>query len=120
MAEFDIGFDGVDGILGYVALGYNLYTNDLIERGRIGPTGLTDGKKFASDGQPISLLNFAGTTSAGGLVPTVTDNLFELGIIGAKQVGVSFEPTTTESITNGELTFGGVDTSKFSGTLHTL
>ncbi|KIP05512.1 hypothetical protein PHLGIDRAFT_74133 [Phlebiopsis gigantea 11061_1 CR5-6] len=69
----------------------------------IGPTDLTD-----------------DTTSAGGIIPTVTDNLFEAGIIGAKQVGISFEPTTSESITNGELTFGGVDTSKFNGTLHTF
>ena len=53
-------------------------------------------------------------------MPTVTDNLFSSGVIGAKQVGISFEPTTSLSVTNGQLTFGGVDTSKFNGTLHTL
>lgn len=67
-----------------------------------------------------SQLADTGTTSAGGLVPTVTDNLFSAGLIGAKQVGISFEPTTSLSVTNGELTFGGVDPSKFNGTLHTL
>ncbi|KAI0689556.1 aspartic peptidase domain-containing protein [Cytidiella melzeri] len=69
----------------------------------IGPTDLTD-----------------GTTSDGNPVPTVTDNAFGQGLIGAKQVGVSFEPTESLSVTNGELTFGGTDPSKFTGTLHTV
>ncbi|KAG2359984.1 aspartic peptidase domain-containing protein [Suillus spraguei] len=30
-------------------------------------------------------------------------------------VGISFEPTTTESDTNGELTFGGTDSTKYTG-----
>ncbi|KAI0089551.1 aspartic proteinase precursor [Irpex rosettiformis] len=61
-----------------------------------------------------------GTTSDGNEVPTVTDNAFTAGLIGARQVGVSFEPTTSPSITNGELSFGGPDTSKFTGSLHTV
>ncbi|KAM5546160.1 hypothetical protein V8D89_000286 [Ganoderma adspersum] len=55
------------------------------------------------------------TTSAGGEVPTVVDNAFAQGLIHAKVVGVSFEPTTQESVTNGELTFGGIDHKKFTG-----
>ncbi len=54
----------------------------------------------------------AGTISSGGEVPTVVDNAFAQGLIHAKVVGVSFEPTTQESVTNGELTFGGVDFRK--------
>ncbi|KAI0797265.1 aspartic proteinase precursor [Irpex lacteus] len=69
----------------------------------IGPTDLTE-----------------GTTSDGNPVPTVTDNAFTAGLIGARQVGVSFEPTTSLSITNGELSFGGADPSKFTGSLHTV
>ncbi|KAI6020112.1 hypothetical protein PISMIDRAFT_29263 [Pisolithus microcarpus 441] len=50
-------------------------------------------------------------------IPTVTQNLYTQGEIPAEIVGVSFEPTTTDSSTNGELTFGGVDSSKYTGTL---
>ena len=39
------------------------------------------------------------------------------GTISEKVVGVSFAPTTSLEITNGELTFGGVDSSKFSGSI---
>ena len=58
------------------------------------------------------------TTSNGGTVPTVLDNAFSLGLLNAKEIGISLEPTTTESITNGELTFGGTDSSKFTGAIH--
>ena len=60
------------------------------------------------------------TTSAGGLVPTVTDNAFSLGLIRNKQVGISFAPATSTSDANGQLTFGGIDQSKFIGPLHTV
>ncbi|GJE97843.1 aspartic peptidase A1 [Phanerochaete sordida] len=66
----------------------------------IGPTDLT-----------------SGTTSDGGLVPTVLDNAFSLGLISTKEIGISFAPTTNTSTVNGELIFGGVDTSKFTGEL---
>jgi len=50
-------------------------------------------------------------------IPTVTDNLFSQGAISAHSVAVSFEPTTAETVTNGELTFGGTDSSKFTGSI---
>ncbi|KAI6112377.1 aspartic peptidase domain-containing protein [Pisolithus thermaeus] len=50
-------------------------------------------------------------------IPTVTQNLYSQGQIPAEIVGVSFEPTNTESSTNGELTFGGVDSTKYTGSL---
>ena len=57
----------------------------------------------------------ADTTSAGGLVPTVTDNAFSLGLLDTKEVGISFAPTSSLSDANGELTFGGIDSSKYIG-----
>ncbi|KLO15024.1 aspartic protease [Schizopora paradoxa] len=50
-------------------------------------------------------------------IPTVTDNLFTQGLISAHEVAVSFEPTTSEADNNGELTFGGTDSSKFTGSI---
>jgi len=55
------------------------------------------------------------TVSGVNTVPTVTDNLFSAGTIAERLVAVSFEPTTTEEVTNGELTFGGTDSTKFTG-----
>ncbi|EJC99835.1 aspartic peptidase A1 [Fomitiporia mediterranea MF3/22] len=66
----------------------------------IGPIGLTEGTEFPS------------ITSK---VPTVTDNLFSQGKIPQKVVGIYFAPTTSQSDTNGEMTFGGADTSRTAG-----
>ncbi|VDB86599.1 unnamed protein product [Peniophora sp. CBMAI 1063] len=62
---------------------------------------------------PVDLTEDTVTNAA--TVPTVTDNLFAQGIISTEVVGVSFQPTTSDSVTNGELTFGGTDSSKFTG-----
>ncbi|KAG6329087.1 hypothetical protein ID866_10002 [Astraeus odoratus] len=48
-------------------------------------------------------------------IPTVTDNLYNQDTIFVEIVGISFEPTTSQSDMNGELSFGGVDPSKFVG-----
>ncbi|KAG8219573.1 aspartic proteinase [Butyriboletus roseoflavus] len=50
-------------------------------------------------------------------IPTVTQNLYTQGTIAQEVVGVFFAPTTSTSDTNGELTFGGTDTTKYTGTL---
>ncbi|RDB29357.1 Polyporopepsin [Hypsizygus marmoreus] len=68
----------------------------------IGPVGLT-----------LGTLSPATNT----LIPTVTDNLFSLGTISANQIGISFAPTNTFETLNGELTWGGTDSSKFSGSI---
>ncbi|KAI9452796.1 aspartic peptidase A1 [Lactarius psammicola] len=68
----------------------------------IGPVDLTVGTLNPDSGSPI---------------PTVTDNLFSQGTITSDVVSVSFEPTTTASNPNGELTFGGTDSTRFTGTL---
>ncbi|KAI5986037.1 aspartic peptidase domain-containing protein [Pisolithus orientalis] len=69
----------------------------------IGPEDLTEG----------TLTNEPSTE-----IPTVTQNLYTEGKIPAEIVSVSFEPITSTSSMNGELTFGGVDSSKYSGTLN--
>ncbi|KAF9820011.1 hypothetical protein IEO21_01673 [Rhodonia placenta] len=51
-------------------------------------------------------------------VPTVTDNLYSQGQISENLVAVSFAPTTSESDNNGELTFGGTDSSKYTGSIN--
>lgn len=47
----------------------------------------------------------------------VTDNLFSQGTISENLVAVSFAPTTTDESENGEVTFGGTDSSKFTGSI---
>jgi len=64
---------------------------------------------------PVDLTQ--GTVSGVSTVPTITDNLFRQGTITANQIGISFQPTNSESITNGELTFGGTDSSKLTGSV---
>ncbi|KAI0672030.1 family A1 protease [Trametes maxima] len=51
-------------------------------------------------------------------LPTVTDNAFNQGLIPQHLVGFSFEPSSSLNNANGELTFGGVDPSKFTGPLN--
>ncbi|KAL5530877.1 hypothetical protein ACEPAG_3753 [Sanghuangporus baumii] len=65
----------------------------------IGPTDLTEGTVIPSL----------------AAIPTVTDNLFSQGKISQEVIGMFFAPTTTESAANGEMMFGGVDTSKITG-----
>ncbi|KZV80356.1 family A1 protease [Exidia glandulosa HHB12029] len=64
---------------------------------------------------PVSLTE--GTVSGVSSVPTVTDNLYSQGLISREVVSVSFEPPTEEEELNGELTFGGTDSSKYTGSI---
>ena len=59
---------------------------------------------------PVDLTE--GTVSGNAPVPTVTDNLFAQGTIQNDSLGIFYQPTTSESEVNGELTFGGIDESK--------
>jgi len=54
------------------------------------------------------------------IVRTVTDNLFHQGKIQKNKVAVSFVPTNSFPTVNGELTFGGVDSTKYTGKLNYL
>jgi hypothetical protein len=99
VAAFAHGWSA-DGILGYAAWdpGHNPPPYDLARR--IGPPGLT-----------------AGTANAEYIVPTVTNNLYKQGKIAIAAVGIAFAPTTSESVTNGVLTFGGADATLYVGNL---
>jgi cathepsin E len=66
---------------------------------------------------PVDLTQGTLTSSPNSLIPTVTDNLFSSGVISSNEIGISFEPTTSDEILNGELTWGGTDSSKFTGSI---
>ncbi|KIL59248.1 hypothetical protein M378DRAFT_14952 [Amanita muscaria Koide BX008] len=68
----------------------------------IGPVDLTVGTLSPDTNTPI---------------PTVTDNAYAQGSLTADQIGISFEPTTSTSVQNGELTWGGVDSTKYTGSI---
>jgi len=52
------------------------------------------------------------------LIPTVTDNLFAQASITDNLVAISFQPTTSLSVQNGEVTFGGTDSTQFTGSIN--
>jgi len=60
-----------------------------------------------------------GTVSGTTSVPTFLDNLYSQGSITIEALGVYFAPESGSDTDdeNGELTLGGVDTSKYTGTL---
>ncbi|KZT64287.1 acid protease [Daedalea quercina L-15889] len=62
---------------------------------------------------PVDLTS--GTVSNTSTVPTVTDNLYAQGTIATELIGISYVPTTTDNVANGELTFGGTDSTKYTG-----
>ena len=70
-------------------------------------------KRKPPDSVPVGTLSPGTSTS----IPTVTDNLSSAGSISANTIGISFQPTTSEEVLNGELTWGGTDSSKYTGTI---
>ncbi|KAJ7758106.1 acid protease [Mycena maculata] len=62
---------------------------------------------------PVDLTT--STVSNTTTVPTVTDNLFTQGTIPVESIAISYVPSTSASAVNGELTFGGTDSTKFTG-----
>ena len=106
VASSSLGFDGFDGILGYVpsyqlACDYSaMLTMFLLLFLRIGPTALT-----------------GGTVSDGSLVPTVLDNAYSQGLVDQDVIGISFAPASSED-PSGVLTFGGVDESRTAGPIN--
>jgi hypothetical protein len=59
------------------------------------------------------------TVSNVDTVPTFLNNLYSEGTISTEVLGVSFQPESGSDTddTNGELTLGGIDSSKYTGTL---
>ncbi|KAG2076958.1 aspartic proteinase from Irpex Lacteus [Suillus decipiens] len=68
----------------------------------LGPVGLTQG----------TLMNSLTTT-----IPTVSDNLYSQGTISQDVFSVSFEPSSSQAETTGELTFGGTDGTMYTGNI---
>jgi cathepsin E len=68
---------------------------------------------------PVDLTVGTLSPATGASIPTVTDNLFSAGVISANLIAVSFQPITSASgrQVNGELTWGGTDSSKFTGAI---
>ncbi|KAF8236774.1 aspartic peptidase A1 [Tricholoma matsutake] len=66
---------------------------------------------------PVDLTYGTLTNQPNTAIPTVTDNLFSQNIISANEIGISFEPTTQPQVLNGELTWGGTDSSKYTGAI---
>ncbi|EGO00888.1 hypothetical protein SERLA73DRAFT_178865 [Serpula lacrymans var. lacrymans S7.3] len=64
---------------------------------------------------PVDLTS--GTVSNTDTVPTVTDNLFSAGTITSDVLGIFFSPAAASDST-GELTFGGTDSSKYTGSIN--
>ncbi|KAG6808362.1 hypothetical protein H0H92_004360 [Tricholoma furcatifolium] len=50
-------------------------------------------------------------------VPTVVDTAYEQGLISGHEIGVYFEPYDAQNTENGELSWGGPDSSKYTGEL---
>ncbi|GJJ68046.1 hypothetical protein EMPS_00392 [Entomortierella parvispora] len=59
------------------------------------------------------------STNTGENIPTPVDNLYSSGQIGSDVIGVYFQPITDggSNEANGEVTFGGVDSSKYTGSI---
>ncbi|KAH9170221.1 aspartic peptidase A1 [Lactarius sanguifluus] len=79
--------------------------------------GATIGIATASSGGFDGILGLGPPDLTTGTLSIIPDLLFSQGIIPADLVSVSFEPTTNVSAPNGELTFGGTDSTKFTGTI---
>ncbi|KAG1904485.1 aspartic peptidase domain-containing protein [Suillus fuscotomentosus] len=79
-------------------------------------TGFTDVDGILGIG-PVDLTNDTLINEPTKTIPTVTDNLYSQGTISQKVVGISFEPTTSKTVTNGGLTFGGTDATKYTGSI---
>jgi len=66
---------------------------------------------------PVDLTE--GTVSGTSTVPTFLDNLYKQGSISTEVLGVYFAPVpgSGSSAANGELTLGGTDSSKYTGSI---
>ncbi|KAI0733299.1 aspartic peptidase domain-containing protein [Fomitopsis betulina] len=68
----------------------------------IGPEDLTEG----------TLTNEPDT-----LIATVVQNAYKQGLISTQEIGVAFAPTTSTSDANGVITFGGIDSDYYTGSI---
>ncbi|KAJ3555653.1 hypothetical protein NM688_g2457 [Phlebia brevispora] len=107
------------------AFAYGELYNDTVTLGTIsifnqGVGAATDTAGFSGPGLegilglgPTDLSLFTVMANLSEEVPTVVDSAYAQGLIPDHSFGLSFEPSDTAPITNGEITLGGVDSSKF-------
>ncbi|KAI8578331.1 hypothetical protein K450DRAFT_281762 [Umbelopsis ramanniana AG] len=58
-----------------------------------------------------------GTSPYAKTIPSVLENLFSQKLIPSNVFALSFRPSTGEEEMNGEITLGGIDSSKFTGAI---
>lgn len=63
---------------------------------------------------PVDLTQGTLQNDPNAFVPTVSDNLLSQGAISEEVLGIFFAPTTSVVAANGEMTFGGIDSSKIT------
>ncbi|KDQ06954.1 hypothetical protein BOTBODRAFT_39191 [Botryobasidium botryosum FD-172 SS1] len=112
--SYGMGFAAGDQYLDQVTLGTFTISNQ-----SIGVASTFSGVTWGCDGilglGPTTLTKNTLTTSGYSTIPTVPDNLHSQGKIAVQSFGVYFQPATSASVTDGELCFGEVDTSKITG-----
>ncbi|KAF8330509.1 aspartic peptidase domain-containing protein [Amanita rubescens] len=67
---------------------------------------------------PADLTRGTLSPDTGTTIPTVTDTAFSEKKISTHCVSVSFQPATENSVQNGELMWGGIDSTKYTGSIH--
>ncbi|OJA14484.1 hypothetical protein AZE42_06067 [Rhizopogon vesiculosus] len=64
---------------------------------------------------PVILTEGTLSPDTDELIPTVMNNALSQGLIQEEILGVSFAPATSYNDTNGALTYGGIDSSLYTG-----
>ncbi|OZJ04775.1 hypothetical protein BZG36_01848 [Bifiguratus adelaidae] len=94
---------------------------DTVTLGSLTLTGQSLGSASSATGFSgvDGIIGFGPDDLTTGTVPTVVDTAYSEGLISRKVFGVSFAPIIGSSTTasNGEITFGGIDSSKYTGSI---
>ncbi|KAJ6472484.1 aspartic peptidase domain-containing protein [Mycena sanguinolenta] len=102
------------------------YTDNLVLGGlTVTKQSIGDGTKSSGFTGVDGIIGFGpvdlteDTVSGSTTVPTVLNNLFSQGSISTQVLGVAFAPESgsDDDDTNGELTLGGTDSTKFTGAI---
>ena len=90
----------------------------VIHQQSIGAAHHTEGWRIPADGVlgvgPVALTLGTLTPDTSSLVPTVTNNLFMQHTIPVESVAFYFEPTNNIFSRNGEMMFGGTDSTRYT------
>ncbi|KAG6813700.1 hypothetical protein H0H92_008107 [Tricholoma furcatifolium] len=78
---------------------------------------VTIGDGLVITSQGLGAVTDVKIPSTSASVPTVVDTAFSQGLISGHEIGVYFEPYDAQNTENGELSWGGPDSSKYTGEL---